>query len=165
MSRIPNGTYRARAIDSKHGTTKKGGIEIAIGFQLLDEQWAGHTITGYVYFTDNTDDERSMESLEACGWTGEGIELDPLPGLGSCETELVIEIETYEGKERSKVKYINRLGAVSTAAPLSSEQQRAFAARMRAKIAARKAKNGGRPAAARPATGGNTANGQDDIPF
>jgi len=159
MSRIPNGTYRAKAIDSKHGVTKKGGIEIAIGFELLGEQWAGQTITGYVYFTENTDDDRSMESLEACGWNGTDIDKDPLPGLGSCECSIVVENETYEGKERSKVKWINKAGAVSTSEPLTDEQRRVFAARMAAKIGARKARNGSA------SQGQQQKLGDDNVPF
>lgn len=154
--KIPNGTYRAQAIDSKHGTTKKGGIEIAIGFKLLDEQWAGVSVTGYVYFTDKTDDDRSLESLEACGWNGENVETSPLVGLGSCECSIVIENETYEGKERSKVKHINKAGgAVSNSTPMTTQQAAAFAAKMRSKIAARKAKNGA----------GADAKSDDTVPF
>jgi hypothetical protein len=160
MARYPNGTYLARATESKHGLTKSGGTEIAILFKLLGEQWDGQSITGYVYFTDNTDDDKSMKSLEACGWNGDGIELDPLPGLGSCDVELVIENETFEGKERSKVKYINKVGAVSNSAPMDDAQRKAFAARMRGKIAAR-----GRNGAASSAAPAGGAPDTSDIPF
>lgn len=152
--KIPNGSYRARAIDSKLGQTKNGGTEIAIAFQLLDEAWAGTVLTGYVYFTENTDDEINFKQLEAAGWDGEGLDKSPLPGLGSCECSVQVVNETFEGKERTKVKGIYKIGPVTNATPMNPAQAAAFAAKMRAKIAARKAKNGN-----------GSAGKSDDIPF
>ena len=47
-----------------------------------------------------------------------------------------MDLETYEGKVRAKVKFINSTGGMALKNPLDQGQAKAFAAKMKAKIAA-----------------------------
>jgi hypothetical protein len=161
MSRIPNGTYRGKAIPDSHrlGRSKNKGTEQSeVEFELTQEGFTGTRITWVGYYTERTED-RTLESLRHAGWTGDDLAASPLPGLGSTEVDLVIENEEYDGKTRSKVAFVNKPGGIAMGVPMDDVQRRSFADRMRAKIALQK--NGA--GTATPSSGG--AKTTDDLPF
>ena len=57
------------------------------------------------------------------------------PGLGSTEVSLLIHNETYNGETRSKVQFVNRPGGIAMKSPMTPEQAKAFAARMKGRVA------------------------------
>jgi hypothetical protein len=139
------GTHRARATEWALGMSSTGKEQIAIMFELVGGPHDGKHITAFLYFTDNTVD-RTLESMRHCGWDSDNLaELD---NLGANEVELVIEDESYEGKTRSRVKWINRVSRLALKEQLDPGQVAAFAARMRGKTVASKQKYGAQPAAA-----------------
>jgi hypothetical protein len=156
--RFPNGNYRARAVSMALGRSSNKGTDlVAIEFELKQEGYEGQRITKHSYFTEKTID-RTFEELRICGWQSD--DLTDTTGLGSTEVELVIEAEEFEGKTRSKVQWVNRPGAIALKAPMSADQAKEFAARMKERAAAARARsnqNGG-------ATG-SVGDGADDIPF
>lgn len=162
------GTHRARAQEWQLGMSSTGKEQIAVMFQLIGGPHDGKHITWFGYFTDNTVD-RTLESLRHCGWDSDSIaELD---SLGANEVELVIEDETYEGKTRSKVKWVNRVSRLQMKDQMSPAQVQAFAAKLRGKTVASQKKYGAQPAASS-APSNNAGRGtqqsldQDDpIPF
>ena len=89
------------------------------------------SITWFGYFTDAAW-ERTVESLRTCGWSGSDV--SNIEDLGANEVELVIEDDTYDGKTRAKVKWINKIGGVALGAPLAGDKMKAFAAAMQQKI-------------------------------
>lgn len=128
--RIPQGKYRARAKNADFGFTLNGKEQVLVTFDLLDPDYDGETISWFGYFTDKTQ-ERTMQALRYCGWQGDDV--TNLDGISDQEVELVIEHETYEGKTRAKVKWVNRLGGgVTMKAPMAEAQRKAFAAKMKA---------------------------------
>lgn len=173
-------TYRAKATLWDLGETSTGKEQVAVEFVIFTEGADIDRITWFGYFTEDTM-ERTIESLRIMGWTGN--DLSELNGLDANEVDLVIEDETYEGKSRPKVRWVNRVGGLALKAPLSGDKRKAFAASMKDRIkafdatgGAPKPKPASRPQAARPAgprpTMANTAEdfgpppmNDDDIPF
>ena len=131
---IANGKYRARAIRGDFGFTQGGKEQVVVEFDLLDDDYQGRKINWFGYFTDKTTD-RTLDSLRHCGW--DGVDLQVLTGLGSTEVELIIERKEYNGKERTKVQWVNRLGSgFQQKAPMGADQAKAFAEKMKGKIIA-----------------------------
>jgi hypothetical protein len=139
-----NGTYRARAVESGLGKASTGTEQVAVLFELLDEN--GLRITWYGYFSDKAY-EQTVKALRACGWQGaDPTELDTFAtsGLGSNEVELVIEQETAIDAQgnakgtRAKVRWVNVPGAggIGLKSKLAPDEAKSFAARMKAKILA-----------------------------
>lgn len=134
MSEIKEGTYRARAREWEFGQSKTGTPYVAVRFELVD---LGEYITWYGYLTERTQD-RTMESLRHCGWDNDDITRPT--GLNEIEVELVVERETYEGKTRAKVQWVNRIGGRALKVDEVDERtRRTFAAQMKAAaVASRK---------------------------
>lgn len=105
--------------------------------------------------------QTTIEALRACGWSGD--DLADLHGLDANEVELVIDHETYQGETHPKVKFVNRPSGLGLKAPMTLEQARAFAARMKGDVlmASRRIQP---PAGAAPQRSMEGA-GADDIPF
>ncbi len=174
---IQPGKYRARAqADSvQFGESKNGKEQIAITFDLLDETdtETGHTITWFGFFTEKTE-ARTIESVGHCGWD---MATGPTNAhrVADNVVELVIEDEEYEGKVRTKVQWINRIGAkFAFERPMDQGRAGALFARIKARAAAKPgavpAAQPRRPAPQRPAPasdldGGNGGADDDQIPF
>jgi hypothetical protein len=137
MSDIQAGTYRARAVSAALGETSTGSEQVAVEFELLDvEGNAGPHIVWYGYFTEKTV-KTTIKALRTCGWTGDL--LTDLSGIDTNEVSLVIEEESDQnGRMRPRVRWVNAPGGagLSLKAPLDGEKARAFAAKMRSRIAA-----------------------------
>lgn len=142
---MENGTYRARATSWVLGETSTGKEQVAVEFSLTDPELQGERIAWYGFFTEKTF-ERTIESLRACGWTGDNLE--DLSGLDANEVDLVIEQETYEGKTTPRVRWVNRPGAIGVKTALAPEKAKTFAAKMKAQIRAFDASQGKKAAPA-----------------
>jgi len=163
------GTVKARAREWALGQSNNGKDQIAILFDIVAGEHAGKSITWFGYFTDATT-ERTLESMRHCGWDGD--DFVSLDGLNANEVELVLDEETYEGKTRTKVQWVNRTGRLSLKNAMDKQQQQAFAAKMRGAAIASKKKYGAQPpptnAHADPDShpgSGSGSFGDDDIPF
>ncbi|MBA3841074.1 MAG: hypothetical protein H0X39_00365 [Actinobacteria bacterium] len=143
------GTHRARAQEWGLGVSSTGKEQLAVMFAFVGGEHDGKHITWFGYFTDGAVD-RTLESMRHCGWDSDSLaELD---ALGANEVELVIEDEEYDGKVRSRVKWVNRVAKLALKEQMNHVQVAAFAARLRGKTVASKQKYGtptasnGRPA-------------------
>lgn len=135
------GTVRARAKEWGLGVSSSGKEQIAVMFELVGDH-AGQTITWFGYFTENTVD-RTLDSLRHCGWDSDNIaELD---NLNANEVELVLDEEEYEGKVRTKVKWVNRPARLMMKEQMTPAAAAAFAQRLRGKTVAHKQKYGAQP--------------------
>lgn len=153
---IPAGRHTARAMVSGWGKTKNGNHEFAIEFEIVGGEANGERIVAYLYFTDGAFD-RSIESLRACGWQGDDLGmLGTDDSLGRNEVQLIVEHETYDGKNRARVKWINRAGGIPKRDELPKNELRSFAATMKGRIKALDAvKGNGGGTAARPQPAAN----------
>lgn len=146
MSQIPNGTYRAKALEwvlAEIGEKNTPAVSIEFGF--LDPELGKITWDGWL--TEKAAD-RTIESLRYCGWQGE--DLSDLHGLDANEVDLVIEAEEYEGRTYPKVKWVNRAGGLSHKTPLTGDKARFFAQMMKDRIRALDASKGAPRSAAKP---------------
>ena len=174
---IEAGTYKARAgapETAQFGYTKNDNEQIAVVFTIVEGPHEGHRITWFGNFSSEKSTEIAVKALRACGWAGN--DMSDLTGIDSLDVEIVVELEEYDGKTRTKVKWVNALGggAVKLEKTMSDAQRRAFAARMRG-VAAGVAPIGGArapaprsPGPAAPsgsASEGFGRSGGDDIPF
>lgn len=164
---IEAGTYRARALTAALGETKAGNEQVGVQLELLDHE--GQSITWYGYFTEKTT-EGTFKALRTLGW--QGTDLSDLTGVDANEVQIVVERETYEGKERARVRWINGTGGLAMANALPPDKAKAFAARMKGQVLAYDKGNGGgsgskaSPAKPKPALTAppSRAAGGDDIP-
>ncbi len=160
-NQLTNGTFRARAGKHELCLSSKGNDQIAVKFEITEEGYEGQSITRFFSFTDAAQ-KYSLEALRLCGWTGDDLSADPLPGLGDTEVLLVLEYETYEGKEHLRVKYVNALDGGLNVKGMDPAAKKKFAARMKgAAIASRQAVNG----TAKPAPKSREPGEDDDIAF
>lgn len=166
------GTHRARAKEWQLGMSSTGKEQIGVMFELTGGEHAGKHLTWFGFFSEGAVD-RTIESLRHCGWDSDSLaELD---SLSANEVELVVEDEEYEGKWRSKVKWVNRVARLQMKEQMSPAQVQAFAARLRGKTVASKQKYGAQPTSngggqrqpAQQASFGGAAGAvdNDDIPF
>ena len=145
---IPAGKYIGTPVSAALGTTSTGKEQIAVQFEFIDP--VGERLTWYGYFTDAAFD-RTIESLRAIGWTGSSLDEfagEKLPAGVNHQVELVVQHEEYEGKVQVRIAFVNSIGAgLALKSAMTSDQARAFAAKMKGRIAAL---SGGVPPAARP---------------
>lgn len=131
---ISQGTYRARPKSATLSVSGSGKEQVSVVFDLLDPGFEGQTLQWWGYFSSDKAVEIAVKALRTCGWQGNDLQdltsVDP-----ECEVELVVELEEYEGKTRPKVKWVNAPGG-PTAPPLEAQKAKAFAASMKARIAA-----------------------------
>ena len=134
---IPDGTYRARAAEAKLCETSTGKEQVAVQFELLEDELGGVRVTWFGFFTEKTE-KRTLEALFYCGWDGNNLE--ELNGVGKNEVEIVIETETYEGKRRNRVRWVNKIGGggLGFVKPLEPSRAKNFSERMRGAILAAK---------------------------
>lgn len=144
MSNIANGTYRAKPVDAKLGMTAGGKEQVGVLFEVTqDGAEKGKRITWYGYFTEKTE-ERTLESLRHCGWTG-----DDITQLASVKNEVNIVIEAEPDQKdpktmRAKVKWVNSGGATGVAmkTELAAGKAASLAERIKARVALQNAKKG-----------------------
>jgi hypothetical protein len=182
VSLIAEGRHAAICRSIQLGWTSTGKEQLAVEFQIdgPDDPDAGRSITWFGFFTDKTFD-KTVEALRALGWTGPDLtELPALAEAGDLAqvVEIVVGHEEYGGELSARVRWVNKPGAgrVKLEKPMSADEARMFAARVRARMA------GGRPtgaapvprAAARPSWGATGSHAfdptipppdQNDLPF
>ncbi len=148
---ITASAYKAKACgECVLGTSKnKGTPFLEFYFQIIGGENAGGRVRWTGYFTENTN-ERSIQSLQICGWRGEDLSEfadGNLHGLDSNEVEIVVELETYtndngDEKTRPRVAWVNRAGGfLNTESAMNEEAAQSFGDRMRGLVLAMKKKN------------------------
>lgn len=133
------GTWRAKLVAKeiykappKEGETAEREY-LKVGLEVTQGEHAGKTVSDSWYFTDAAYD-LTVKRMRAFGW--KGVDLGDLSTLGCEEADIVCQNDTFKGKTRLKVKFVNALGDSPdrVSAPLNAGELKSFAARMRAKI-------------------------------
>jgi hypothetical protein len=160
---IRPGNHVAAARSWQFGKTAKGGEQIAVLFEILEGPDAGNSVTWFGYFTEKTVD-RTIEALRYCGMEGDDLSaIRELPN----KVQIVVEHETYEGKTRAKVAWVNQLGggAIKLNNPMDDRELKSFSARMRSAVARVPRVEGERAGAPQRPLDATPDDVQDDIPF
>lgn len=121
------GKYVAKLLEWKLGTSSKGGEQIGLLFEITAGEFAGEKITAYKSFSESAF-PWTEKALKALGWDGKDFE--DFTGLGEKTAQIEVEKDTYEGKTKLKVSWINPIG-VAMKNEMTSGQKRSFAERMR----------------------------------
>lgn len=102
----PIGEHEAEVLDHGLVTSKTGTSGVAVKFQTEFD-----VITGWFYLTDKTV-EYTIEKLRAMGWEGDDFrELNQQPAvLAGHKCVITVSHESYEGKTRAKVNFVNPEG-------------------------------------------------------
>ena len=113
------GTYKARATEVMLGNSRtKGTPVVGVQFVVMDGVSAGQKINWNGYLTEKTA-ERTIESLQHCGWEGDDLSelAKGLHGINKNEVEIVVEMEAYQGTDADKqgnmypkVQWVNQPG-------------------------------------------------------
>jgi hypothetical protein len=152
-----------------------GNWQIAVPFEVSQGEHAGEGITwiGVMHGTTDkagrTGEERVIESLQYMGWQGDDIsEIAELSDEGAREllpdeVDLACDVETYDGKTRLKVQWVNRAGAgkFTFKEAASKSDLKSLGAQMKATVRSLRGAAPARPANGKPSAGG----AKDDIPF
>lgn len=114
---------------------------VAVCCEILSGPDAGQKITWWGYFSDNagasgkTVTDRTLESLRHMGFKGDDLDKfnDQNPEV---EFQIVVDHETYEGKVRPKVQWVNSgtSRGVTIEAPMDKKELGLFAARFKSKL-------------------------------
>ena len=130
------GTHKAKVVDHEFGIANDKE-QVALMLQIVGGDHDGKSIAWFGYFSDKTA-ERTLESLRYCGWDTD--DLAQLDGIYKNEVEIVVEDEEYQGKWRSRVKWINRASKLSLKNTMDANALKAFSARMRSQAVASRLK-------------------------
>ena len=182
MLPLQKSKYTARAIGAaQFAPSKNGNQQIAIPMEVTQGEYTGETITWIAVFHDTADrngvtgSERIIQSLQYMGWQGDDlselVEIDDAQArqLLPNEVSIACDVETYEGKTRLKVQWVNEAGSGRFAfkEAASKSDLRSFAAQMKSTVrsvrgaAGSAPKKNGTAPAPRPAQ----SSMDDDLPF
>lgn len=160
MSDIPNGRYKARAIDAILGETMKGKAQLEITWEVIEGEHEGAQVTSQHFFTGGAK-PITLAMMRHIGWS-DGADLDTLRGTAT----ISLYEHTYEGETSQKVRvYTPNAGGYRT-----PENKRKSPSAAKAFLD-RLGGNGGDafdtpdPATPPPMPGDDAAPGKDDLPF
>lgn len=153
------GRFRATALEGDYGRAQTGTEQVAVLFKLE----TGAQLTWYGYLSENAAD-RTLESLVHCGVS----DLATLADLGSKDVEVVVQHDTYEGKTRARIAFVNALGSggVAMKNKASEADKASIAKRFKGNFLKLQKQHGDAPAASSASKPRAKATGtDDDIPF
>jgi hypothetical protein len=133
------GNHEARPINYQFGKSKtKGTEQVSITFQFVGGPNDGKRMTYNGWLTEKTV-ERTLETLEHCGW--DGVDIKAMKGFGSKNVELVIDEEAgTDGNMYPTIKWVNKLFSRGPGVVYGDEEMDGLAARLAQVNAARRRK-------------------------
>lgn len=138
MSVIGAGRHLVNVVGHQLGRSEGGRQTPFIAVLFESDQTIGDRITWYGYLSDAAI-ERTVATLEKLGWDpakydGRLESLHNTDVLHGAAAEIVVEMETHEGKTRAKVKWVNFPGEGGMGEGMAVQDVTAFSDSMRAKI-------------------------------
>lgn len=131
---VPPGEYPVRAVGARIGAAGTNTIQIGIRLRITDGDHKGKTITWYGSFTDESE-HITIRAMRALGHVGDDVydHRAMLSDNADISATAVVEHETYQGKKRAKVNWINGGdgGAIVMSKELSEGEAQRFRERMR----------------------------------
>lgn len=148
---LPNreGRFKARIVE--HGLDETGKSKLAtfvarfeLDQELVNGQWEpvdeSFDITGYFYLEkkDGSINTITVDQLKsALGWSGQDLLWLQDADFSDTPVQIKLEYETYDGKDRLKVRYIDAADATPSGVPKASDEtRRSLAGRLGAKLRA-----------------------------
>jgi hypothetical protein len=127
------GTVEAKVLSLRLGeSSKKKSPRVEIEFAILDGTFKGESFSDDFYLSEAAID-RTVDVLRILGWQG-----DDLSQLGSAvggKCQLVLKEEEYDGKVKTRTKFVNPPGGGNRqAAPMSDDAATSLANSLKARI-------------------------------
>ena len=164
---VRQGYYKARAVRiddgygnevwARWGKASTGTQQVGMMFEIIDGNYQGTRLPWYGSFTEKSW-ERTVESLKHCGFQG-----DNLTKLNeqTLDREVSIKVDhrvnDFGEVVNARVAFVNATASVGFNDPMSSDELRDFAAKIRDRMAGKQGASGG---STRP-----KADPLDDLPF
>ncbi len=132
------GLHKAVAVEAQLGKSTNDNPQVAVTFRFTEGPNENKRITWYGFFTEKTT-KRTIASLRYCGWRGNDLS-DLSSMLFDSDTsqtvELDLQTDTYEGKTRTRVQWVNRLGGggAALANPMGDQERADFAEKMMGRV-------------------------------
>jgi len=168
---IPEGEYQARAVTvdteeygpvwAQFGATETGTDQVAVTFEIISGPYKGERLTWFGYFTEKAT-ERTIQALRYCGLKGDDIMLAMEQPIDQ-EVQITIKHDTYRGKTRAKINWINPPGGggFKLKKSLDAEKRTELSQRLRGVLRSTPE----HVAAPAPAAANGTPASDDEIPF
>lgn len=130
---IPDGPVRAiyRAYDV--GMTRNGNEQLVLLFEVVDEPHKGRELMWYGTFTEASY-AITHQVLVGMGWKGEDLGTFPADVKPGKTFNILVGHETFDGKERNRVKAVRPPGMLALRDQLRPEQRRALSDRVKKMI-------------------------------
>lgn len=131
------GKYKAAPTSWMMTATKDGSPQVAVEFEIVEGENSGETIVWSGGFSTDGAQEYTVKALLVMGWNSrfKDMLLEHQP------VQIVVENDTYEGKKRARVKYVNASGGLAGWREFDASRLASFEDQMRSKVAAIKAKD------------------------
>jgi hypothetical protein len=154
----------AKLVTYSIGLASTGREQIGILFEVTEGELQGRELTWFGSFTPESF-PITVKTLRELGWSAQNVgTLRTELRLGTL-VQLVCEPETFNGRERLRVKFVNRRGVVRMDQHMTKEQRSAFSKEVQEMLD----KGLGEPRQAGTTGGEATPEGRfsddDDIPF
>ncbi len=131
---LPEGDYPVKAVKHRMGFSGNENEQIGILLNVTDGEYKGRRLLYYGTFTD-AGMEFTIKAMRALGMQGDDIERDAHTMYTSnAQAVAVVQHETYQGKTRAKVKWINGADVVMKH-EMNPNELSAFSKRMKANFA------------------------------
>lgn len=144
---IPDGDYPIRATKHRWGWSENKYPQIGISLTVTEGPYKGRRLTWYATFSDAAA-EWTIKGLRALGMKGDDAErdIDTIYTSEAAATAVVAN-ETYQGKTRAKVKFINGADIIMKN-EMNGNELRSFSQRMKATFSRYAGGGGAAPAPA-----------------
>lgn len=172
---IPCGYYDAVAVPmtdesgqqavARFAKTANGTRQVLVYFELLNAgEHTGRRLPWFGFFTKDSA-KRTVESLRACGFTGDDLAELPRQPLDQI-VSVTVEHNEWEGKTRARIAWVNAAGGgvVKLNNPMSDDDVRQFAAMMRTSVAKVPPVDGPRHTKSNGANGASETSAQAGLP-
>lgn len=126
------GVHNVKAIQTVLSEGDKGEY-IAVKFARTDD--ASDVINWFGFFGDKVDKggktqmERTTDAMKAAGWKGDWNDFS---SIGSCECEIVVVEDEWQGQKQIKVRFVQPKGTAASFMPqaIDADKAKRFAQRM-----------------------------------
>ncbi len=125
-TRIDEGKYPARCVSWAFGMTGTGKPQIGAVFDVNSAE-GNVQLSWYGFLHDEKSAKRTMSSMRAMGWDGQGP-VTEAQGLDQNEVMVTVEDNEWEGEITSRIAWVNAPGAAVK--PMTDEQKAKLNARM-----------------------------------
>ena len=109
------GDYTATVSKAEFGESKNGTPFLALNFKVADD-----TIIGWLYLSDAALPHSVKALKDAFNFNGDFE--SAVSQVEGKPCRIVVEIDSYEGKEKAKVKFINNIDGGYKAKPIANAQ-------------------------------------------